>query len=300
MKRVFLFLVYFLISLSLTTCSYQKRIYRKGYYVEWLSSKSKKDAKKVTQRTLSNNVRIPLNTELFKNKVFVNDNQTNLLTHSSKKVYYSINRKIKFLNDTCRDKILLKSGDDYFVKVIEVTDNEIKYRRCDNLNGPLYSISKSKVYMIEYANGVKEHIIQDDIYIKQNVGSDKSPDTIKSDSATKTYPDEYIYAILFFVLSFITLYPLIYVALYIARKAKRKIIKEPNRYKGLGTMNFIMYASFIITAFFSFLLFFLTGLIIYLSPTPPLSVFGIIFLMVGIILAIPIVYFLYTNKEGDF
>lgn len=41
-------------------------------------------------------------------------------------------------------------------KVIEISDNKIKYKKSNNLNGPLYVIDKSTITMIEYKNGTKE------------------------------------------------------------------------------------------------------------------------------------------------
>ena len=59
--------------------------------------------------------------------------------------------------DAC-DVIVLKSGEEINAKVSEVGTSEIKYVKCDNLNGPSYSIKKSDVFMIKYANGTKDII----------------------------------------------------------------------------------------------------------------------------------------------
>jgi len=45
-------------------------------------------------------------------------------------------------------------------KVTEITDAAIKYKKWDNLDGPLYNISKAEVFMIIYANGKRETIVQ--------------------------------------------------------------------------------------------------------------------------------------------
>ncbi|MDP3558647.1 MAG: hypothetical protein Q8T03_14840 [Bacteroidota bacterium] len=41
-------------------------------------------------------------------------------------------------------------------KVIEISENKIKYKKSTNLNGPLYVIDKSTITMIEYKNGTQE------------------------------------------------------------------------------------------------------------------------------------------------
>jgi hypothetical protein len=67
--------------------------------------------------------------------------------------YYS---EIK-ASDTC-DNIILKNGDEIKVKVTEINEDVIKYVKCDNLNGPVYSLRRDLVLLIQYANGTKEVI----------------------------------------------------------------------------------------------------------------------------------------------
>ena len=55
-----------------------------------------------------------------------------------------------------QDTIIQKSGDEFQGKVIEVGVTEIKYRKIDSLDGPLYSIMRTDVAMIRYENGTKD------------------------------------------------------------------------------------------------------------------------------------------------
>lgn len=55
-----------------------------------------------------------------------------------------------------QDKITLKSGEEIEGRVEEVGSDIIKYKKADNLTGPTYSVEKSKVFMVRYANGSKE------------------------------------------------------------------------------------------------------------------------------------------------
>ncbi len=55
-----------------------------------------------------------------------------------------------------QDNIVLKSGEEIKAKVEEVGLNEIKYKRTDNPTGPLYTISKNDVLLINYQNGTKD------------------------------------------------------------------------------------------------------------------------------------------------
>jgi hypothetical protein len=55
-----------------------------------------------------------------------------------------------------QDIITKKTGEDISVKISEVTQTEIKYKKFDNLEGPIFSILKSDVLMIRYENGTKD------------------------------------------------------------------------------------------------------------------------------------------------
>jgi hypothetical protein len=55
-----------------------------------------------------------------------------------------------------QDIIVQKNGEEIKSRVEQVLDTEIKYRKADNLNGPLYTIKKTEVFMIKYENGSKD------------------------------------------------------------------------------------------------------------------------------------------------
>ncbi len=57
-----------------------------------------------------------------------------------------------------QDKIYLKDGTEVLTKIIEINTTEIKYKKFSNIEGPLYTISKSNVLMIIYKNGETEVI----------------------------------------------------------------------------------------------------------------------------------------------
>jgi len=75
------------------------------------------------------------------------------------------------------DIIFFKNGDEKLAKVVEVGTNEIKYKDCDNISGPTFTINKSKVLMIQYPNGSKtiiESSSDDDNNNNENKGKGKS------------------------------------------------------------------------------------------------------------------------------
>ena len=57
-----------------------------------------------------------------------------------------------------QDTLILKSGQELKVKVLEILSTEIKYKPFDNLDGAVYQVDKPLVFMIKFANGKKEVI----------------------------------------------------------------------------------------------------------------------------------------------
>lgn len=57
-----------------------------------------------------------------------------------------------------QDVIKFKNGDELKVEVKEITPQEIKYKRFDNLEGPLITILKNTATSIRYENGVVENL----------------------------------------------------------------------------------------------------------------------------------------------
>ena len=55
-----------------------------------------------------------------------------------------------------QDTLSMRSGENILVKVIEVGTVEVKYKKLDNLNGPIFSILKSDLLIIKYENGTKD------------------------------------------------------------------------------------------------------------------------------------------------
>ena len=55
-----------------------------------------------------------------------------------------------------QDVIVMKDGSTIVSKILEITANEVKYKKFTNLEGPTYTVLKSEVKVINYANGEKE------------------------------------------------------------------------------------------------------------------------------------------------
>ena len=55
-----------------------------------------------------------------------------------------------------QDKIITKKGETIAAKVLEISTDEVKYKKADNPQGPTYIAQKAELQAIEYENGGKE------------------------------------------------------------------------------------------------------------------------------------------------
>ena len=181
-----LFFVSIVLTFIISSCSIEKRYVLSGYHIQSRSvKKSTKPQKNKPQIVLSNFNKPQIdfvtkteqdsieknieneNLNLVASNDFVvlsSNNYKNILPLNSKQESMVLKNKINemSINDTC-DLIILKSGDEILAKVIEIGISEIKYKKCENLNGPLLVIKKSSVFMIKYPNGAKDIITTEDI-----------------------------------------------------------------------------------------------------------------------------------------
>ncbi|HNS16410.1 MAG TPA: porin family protein [Bacteroidales bacterium] len=73
-----------------------------------------------------------------------------------KKVIFIICITIQALNCLSQDTIYKKDGSDIKAKIIEIEENNIKYRSFDQLDGPIRNIYKSEISRIVYIDGTIE------------------------------------------------------------------------------------------------------------------------------------------------
>ena len=76
---------------------------------------------------------------------------------------------------SAQDIIVLKSGDLIQSKVLEVGENDLKYKKWDNIDGPTYTMSLAKILSVNYQNGKKD-IFTDFTPVKSDVA--KSVDNV--------------------------------------------------------------------------------------------------------------------------
>ncbi len=282
-KKVNILITSFLLIL-LTSCSYQKRLYRNGFYVEKKHptySTNQKTVKTtlIYQQNIPIKIRQPENIQqkTSDNKILADaSHKTSLITTK----YY----KKSLQEDSICDKMLLKSGDDYLVKVLEITDTEIKYKKCNTLNGSIYIINKSKVYLIQYANGTTEHIISNSSNsIEKNKAS--SAHHNNTNKKVRKHHRFYFAAVLWTLSSFSTSIIGLIFGMFSARRAIWEIKQNPDLYKGIVEMYIIMYLCLGLLTIFAIGL---IGIgILYFS-----AVLGFFFIVIGLSIVLIIIRFL--------
>jgi len=94
------------------------------------------------------------------------------------------------INVYSQDIITKKDGTDISAKVLELTITEIKYKRTDNLSGPVYSLLKSDVLMIRYEDGTKDLFNEKVSSINNSIPDEEMCKKGKED-AVKYYPNKH-------------------------------------------------------------------------------------------------------------
>lgn len=132
----------------LTSCSVKKRTYRDGYYIDWAFSKKRSNSVKKAEVIKTPELKEETPVQVFSSRT----------TPDINSVLFVPQKKNVLLMDTCGDVITFKSGDQVTVRVVEITQDKVKYKRCDNLEGPTFVVNKTTVDKIKYVNGVEEKI----------------------------------------------------------------------------------------------------------------------------------------------
>lgn len=119
------------------------------------------------------------------------------------------------------DIIVFHNGDIIRSKVVEIGQNEVKYKKASNLEGPVYSINKSDILSITFENGEIEKFekISNEVQTN-NVYKDGKILTIKPNDTNKELINQYNYQ-----------YPTVKGK---SESKKNKIVKDALIYWGFG------------------------------------------------------------------
>jgi hypothetical protein len=107
----------------------------------------------------------------------------NLLSERMKKLIFLLTMCVVF-NLSAQDIIVKRNGDELQCRILEVSKNEVKYKRWTNQDGPAFSEKKSNIFMIKYENGDKDVIAH---------SSSASESSAISSGMNSVDPNEYIF-----------------------------------------------------------------------------------------------------------
>jgi len=211
-------LLFFISLLFLTSCIIQKRNYTKGYFVQWKNSciNTKENTLQTYRNAKKKNkpetVLLPSPSETLQNKnVSLNVSASILQIKKPNPVFTGT----KTFIDNC-DTIVFRDSIKIKAKVIEITQDQIKYKKCNNPDGPIFSVSKSKIAYVKYTNGQQEDFTAEKVanglsYIQQQ----ELLQELIGKKATTT--------VVFSILSFFLLYFGIALAFFTIIKAKKTL-----------------------------------------------------------------------------
>ena len=223
----------FIISLvMLFSCSVQKRKYQKGFYVS--NSKHKKEVQKKPIQISKNE--IEHDNLVFKTNTLPTSQNNDLelsASANSKPIDLIKLNSTKVINpeDSLCDQITLRNGDEIKVKVLEITPLDVKYKKCNMPDGPLYIVKKADVFMIKYPNGTKEVFKAEPVYNSvPNQYQELPQNTYKGPKKMNPY------AVASFVLGILGIWPLTglgsLLAIIFGSIALAQIKERPGKYEG--------------------------------------------------------------------
>ena len=164
MKKIFQLVSVSVILITLfSSCSVEKRKYVPGYNVEWKNSNPAAGRNAFVQDNKDGERKITAAGQPAAVPIICGETTTTSAdssTRSSFPISEKANEQINVLPDEC-DVIIFKNGDEIKAKVSEISQDEIKYKKCEDQNGPTFILKKSEVFMIKYSNGTKDIISQD-------------------------------------------------------------------------------------------------------------------------------------------
>lgn len=149
----------------ITKNPFNKRKYQNGWYVNFLNNKN--NVKPIIGNELPQQMVTKSFYKQYEEGTIVNE-LTNVQYASIQTDIKPIKKEaIQFIrahrrilkdlksskNELKCDIIIFKSGEEIKVKIEEIGDDEVKYKMCDNLEGPVYIKNTDKIFKINYANG---------------------------------------------------------------------------------------------------------------------------------------------------
>ena len=208
--------------LTLFNCSLQKRKYQSGYFLSW-----NKNNLSIAKNEKQKGFNVQKNENKFNDISFEKDITTSANNKITKIFNNTIKNNVAF-PDSC-DQIIYKDGTEIKAKITEINTSEIRYKRCDFIDGPTFVEKQNKVFMIKYANG-KSEMFKTEKAVEYNNGKIIQDSQKINDKDKKTNTSSKA-SFIFSILGFYPLFILGWIlGLIFGALAKNEIKSEPNKY----------------------------------------------------------------------
>lgn len=224
MNKIALCLVsLFSILILSSSCSIEKRKYQTGYHIKWNNNQSLTSKKVKTNKIDVKHDSLTLNDpkKLSAENGSIDTEpeliEKDLVTASNDDVIHSLPQKdiaAKYYFSEGCDNIILANGEEIAAIVTEVGTEEIRYKKCNTPDGPVYMLKRSEVFMIKYQNGTKDIITP----------ANKETQVKKTEG----------FGLVSFIVGMIGGLPLGILALIFGVISLTRFKKEPGKYKGKG------------------------------------------------------------------
>ena len=208
--------------LFLFNCSLQKRKYQSGYFLSW-----NKNNLSIAKNQKQKQFNVQKNEIKFNEISFEKEITASANNKVTKIFNNSITNNVAF-PDSC-DKIIYKDGTEIMAKITEINTSEIRYKRCDFIDGPTFVEKQNKVFMIKYSNG-KSEMFKTEKAVENNNGKIIQDSQKINDKDKKTNTSSKA-SFIFSILGFYPLFILGWIlGLIFGALAKNEIKSEPNKY----------------------------------------------------------------------
>lgn len=158
MKNIKIVINLLVIVSVLSSCSITKRHYLPGYSIKWRTINKMENGSSATTSDSPEYASNSISVEEPEMPVSASTSETEIVKKPSA-LYLKLIEKRNISKPVANcDLITLKNGEEINGKVLEISQTEIRYKRCDNLEGPTIIIDKAGVSQIKYANGSSELI----------------------------------------------------------------------------------------------------------------------------------------------
>lgn len=177
-------------SFFLSSCTIEKRVHLPGYHVEWRGSCGKADHRNAVaaeDNSLAMTESISpleasLSASLDEEVLSLNTTPTLWMAVKSHPIEPDTNK----VSDC--DTIVFRSGQEHRAKVLEIGLTTVKYKDCDNQDGPVFTKLRAEIFMIKHTNNTRTMMNTTTMSSVTNTISSIAPTPMNHPESDRSYP----------------------------------------------------------------------------------------------------------------